>query len=123
MVNQLLGVRSDSEVNEIAQLFSDFVDGCLSIPINLKGFAYHTAMKVTYQNTCVSTLYRSYVLLYKLSLSLSQYIYILIIHLYMSVMFVDSSENFLFFLFKKVYFIFSSLESDIRPYKFNKLYN
>jgi hypothetical protein len=47
MVNQLLGVTSDSEVNEIAQLFSDFVDGCLSIPINVRGFAYHTAMKVT----------------------------------------------------------------------------
>lgn len=45
MVNQLLGVTSDSEVNEIAQLFSDFVDGCLSIPINVRGFAYHTAMK------------------------------------------------------------------------------
>jgi hypothetical protein len=53
MVNQLLGVRSDEEVNEMAQLFSDFVDGCLSIPINLKGFAYHTAMKVTCENTCL----------------------------------------------------------------------
>lgn len=47
MVNQLLGVSNDSEVNEMAQLFSDFVDGCLSIPINLPGFAYHIAMKVT----------------------------------------------------------------------------
>ncbi|XP_027169450.1 abietadienol/abietadienal oxidase [Coffea eugenioides] len=45
MVNQLLGVSNDSEVNEMAQLFSDFVDGCLSIPINLPGFAYHIAMK------------------------------------------------------------------------------
>ncbi|XP_022892066.1 abietadienol/abietadienal oxidase isoform X2 [Olea europaea var. sylvestris] len=45
MVNQLLGVSSESEVNEIAQLFSDFVDGCLSAPINLPGFSYHTAMK------------------------------------------------------------------------------
>ncbi|KAL2539688.1 Cytochrome [Abeliophyllum distichum] len=45
MVNQLLGVTSESEVNEITQLFSDFVDGCLSAPINLPGFAYHTAMK------------------------------------------------------------------------------
>ncbi|KAK9266246.1 hypothetical protein L1049_000034 [Liquidambar formosana] len=45
MVNQLLGVSSESEVNEMAQLFSDFVDGCLSVPINLPGFAYHTAMK------------------------------------------------------------------------------
>ncbi|XP_048444017.1 abietadienol/abietadienal oxidase [Pyrus x bretschneideri] len=45
MVNQLLGVSSDSEINEMAQLFSDFVDGCLSFPINLPGFAYHTAMK------------------------------------------------------------------------------
>lgn len=46
MVNQLLGVSSESEVNEMAQLFSDFVDGCLSVPINMPGFAYHTAMKV-----------------------------------------------------------------------------
>jgi hypothetical protein len=53
MVNQLLGVRSNEEVNEMAQLFSDFVDGCLSIPINLKGFAYHTAMKVTCENNCL----------------------------------------------------------------------
>ncbi|XP_054788791.1 abietadienol/abietadienal oxidase isoform X2 [Prosopis cineraria] len=45
MVNQLLGVSSESQVNEMAQLFSDFVDGCLSFPINLPGFAYHTAMK------------------------------------------------------------------------------
>lgn len=48
MVNQLLGVSSESEVCEIAQLFSDFVDGCLSIPIKLPGFAYYTAMKVNY---------------------------------------------------------------------------
>ncbi|KAA8533381.1 hypothetical protein F0562_033086 [Nyssa sinensis] len=45
MVNQLLGVSSESEVNEMAGFFSDFVNGCLSIPINLPGFAYHTAMK------------------------------------------------------------------------------
>ncbi|XP_077247189.1 cytochrome P450 superfamily protein [Tasmannia lanceolata] len=45
MVNQLLGVSSESEVNELASLFSDFVDGCLSVPIKLPGFAYHTAMK------------------------------------------------------------------------------
>ncbi|KAK4428208.1 Abietadienol/abietadienal oxidase [Sesamum alatum] len=45
MVNQLLGVSSESEVNQIAQLFSDFADGCLSVPINLLGFAYHKAMK------------------------------------------------------------------------------
>ncbi|XP_073054047.1 abietadienol/abietadienal oxidase [Primulina eburnea] len=44
-VNQLLGVTSESEVNEIAQLFSDFADGCLSVPINLPGFAYYKAMK------------------------------------------------------------------------------
>lgn len=48
MVNQLLGVSSESEVSEIAQLFSDFVDGCLSVPIKLPGFAYYTAMKVNY---------------------------------------------------------------------------
>ena len=46
MVNQLLGVSSESQINEMAQLFSDFVDGCLSIPINTPGFAYHSAMKV-----------------------------------------------------------------------------
>lgn len=46
MVNQLLGVSTESEINEMAELFSDFVDGCLSIPINFPGFAFHTAMKV-----------------------------------------------------------------------------
>ncbi|XP_010471395.1 PREDICTED: abietadienol/abietadienal oxidase-like [Camelina sativa] len=45
MVNQLLGVSSESEVNEMSQLFSDFVDGCLSVPIDLPGFTYHKAMK------------------------------------------------------------------------------
>ncbi|XP_028086120.1 abietadienol/abietadienal oxidase [Camellia sinensis] len=46
MVNQLLGVsKTEGEVDEMARLFSDFVDGCLSLPINLPGFAYHTAMK------------------------------------------------------------------------------
>ncbi|KAL5554471.1 hypothetical protein UlMin_041872 [Ulmus minor] len=45
MVNQLLGVTGKSEINEMAQLFSDFVDGCLSLPINFLGTAYHTAMK------------------------------------------------------------------------------
>ncbi|PWA74583.1 cytochrome P450 superfamily protein [Artemisia annua] len=44
MVNQLLGISSEKEVGEIAQLFSDFVDGCLSVPVSLPGFAYHTAM-------------------------------------------------------------------------------
>ncbi|KAL7588287.1 hypothetical protein Lser_V15G40473 [Lactuca serriola] len=44
MVNQLLGVSSESEVGEMAQLFSTFVDGCLSLPVSLPGFAYHTAM-------------------------------------------------------------------------------
>ncbi|GMQ11703.1 hypothetical protein CsSME_00054219 [Camellia sinensis var. sinensis] len=46
MVNQLLGVsKTEGEVDEMARLFSDFVDGCLSLPINLPGFAYHAAMK------------------------------------------------------------------------------
>ncbi|KAJ7970121.1 Cytochrome P450 family protein [Quillaja saponaria] len=45
MVNQLLGVSNEAEINEMAQLFSDFVDGCLSVPINLPGSAYHIAMK------------------------------------------------------------------------------
>ncbi|GKB61226.1 abietadienol/abietadienal oxidase [Tanacetum coccineum] len=44
MVNQLLGISSENEVGEIAQLFSDFVDGCLSVPVSLPGFAYHNAM-------------------------------------------------------------------------------
>ena len=47
MVNQLLGASSETEIKEMTHLFSDFVDGCLSLPINLPGFAYHTAMKVT----------------------------------------------------------------------------
>lgn len=47
MVNQLLGVSTESEIGEMACLFSDFVDGCLSVPINLPGFTYYTAMKVT----------------------------------------------------------------------------
>ncbi|PKA54011.1 Abietadienol/abietadienal oxidase [Apostasia shenzhenica] len=45
MVNQLLGVSSECEINDMASLFSDFVDGCLSVPINFPGFAYRTAMK------------------------------------------------------------------------------
>ncbi|XP_010537524.1 PREDICTED: abietadienol/abietadienal oxidase isoform X2 [Tarenaya hassleriana] len=45
MVNQLLGVSSQSEVDEMARLFSDFVDGCLSVPVNLPGFTYYRAMK------------------------------------------------------------------------------
>ncbi|KAJ6849545.1 abietadienol/abietadienal oxidase [Iris pallida] len=45
MVNQLLGVSTESEINEMASLFSDFVDGCLSVPIDLPGFSYHAAMK------------------------------------------------------------------------------
>ncbi|KAL1192324.1 Abietadienol/abietadienal oxidase [Cardamine amara subsp. amara] len=45
MVNQLLGVSTESEVDEMSRLFSDFVDGCLSVPINLPGFTYHKAMK------------------------------------------------------------------------------
>ncbi|XP_038875678.1 abietadienol/abietadienal oxidase [Benincasa hispida] len=49
MVSQLLGVSSESEVNEISRLFYDFVDGCISIPINLPGFAYYTAMKARKQ--------------------------------------------------------------------------
>ena len=46
MVNQLLGMCDESEINKMAELFSDFVDGCLSLPINFPGFAFHTAMKV-----------------------------------------------------------------------------
>ncbi|KFK41772.1 hypothetical protein AALP_AA2G170100 [Arabis alpina] len=45
MVHQLLGVSSESEVDEMSRLFSDFVDGCLSVPVNLPGFTYHKAMK------------------------------------------------------------------------------
>lgn len=47
MVNQLLGVSSESEIDQMAQFFSDFVDGCLSVPVDFPGFTYHTAMKVT----------------------------------------------------------------------------
>ena len=46
MVNQLLGASSETEIDEMARFFSDFVDGCLSLPINFPGFAFHTAMKV-----------------------------------------------------------------------------
>ncbi|KAG7598882.1 Cytochrome P450 superfamily [Arabidopsis suecica] len=52
MVNQLLGVSSQSEVNEMSQFFSDFVDGCLSVPINLPGFTYHKAMKARKEIIC-----------------------------------------------------------------------
>ncbi|KAJ4713713.1 Cytochrome P450 family protein [Melia azedarach] len=45
MINQLLGVSSESEIDQMARFFSDFVDGCLSIPINFPGSTYHTAMK------------------------------------------------------------------------------
>ncbi|XP_047340145.1 abietadienol/abietadienal oxidase [Impatiens glandulifera] len=45
MVNQLLGVSDEDEVDEMARLFSNFVDGCLSLPVNLPGFSYHTGMK------------------------------------------------------------------------------
>lgn len=53
MVNQLLGMSNESEIEEMAQLFSDFVDGCISLPINLPGFAYHTAMKVCLLALCI----------------------------------------------------------------------
>ncbi|XP_023000436.1 abietadienol/abietadienal oxidase [Cucurbita maxima] len=49
MVSQVLGVSSESEVEEISGLFYDFVDGCLSIPINFPGFAYYRAMKAREQ--------------------------------------------------------------------------
>ena len=69
MVNQLLGVTSDSEVNEMAQLFSDFVDGCLSIPINLPGFAYHTAMTVnTHMYMCIYI----YIYIYNFTVRISE---------------------------------------------------
>ncbi|KAL4186043.1 hypothetical protein AMTRI_Chr09g31810 [Amborella trichopoda] len=45
MVNQLLGVTTEAEINDMAHLFSDFVNGVLSIPINLRGFPYYTAMR------------------------------------------------------------------------------
>ncbi|KAF9664270.1 hypothetical protein SADUNF_Sadunf17G0138600 [Salix dunnii] len=45
MVNQLLGASSETEIDEMAHFFSDFVDGCLSLPINFPGFAFHNAMK------------------------------------------------------------------------------
>ncbi|WCJ34754.1 Cytochrome P450 superfamily protein [Euphorbia peplus] len=45
MVNQLMGESTEKEVNEMSQLFSNFVDGCLSIPINFPGFTYYTALQ------------------------------------------------------------------------------
>lgn len=54
MVNQLLGASSEREEDEMARWFSDFVDGCLSLPINFPGFAYHTAMKVKKKSTNIS---------------------------------------------------------------------
>ncbi|XP_050216705.1 abietadienol/abietadienal oxidase [Mercurialis annua] len=45
MVNQLVGVSSGSEISEMAQLFSHFVDGCLSVPIYFPGSSYYTAIK------------------------------------------------------------------------------
>ncbi|KAF6144600.1 hypothetical protein GIB67_006092 [Kingdonia uniflora] len=53
---RLLGVLSESEVNEMARLFSDFVDGCLSVPINVPGFTYHVAMKA--RETIISKIKR-----------------------------------------------------------------
>lgn len=53
MVNQLLGASKEREEDEMACLFSDFVDGCLSLPVNFPGFAYHTAMKVTKEQTYI----------------------------------------------------------------------
>ncbi|KAL3716390.1 hypothetical protein ACJRO7_008055 [Eucalyptus globulus] len=52
MVNQLLGMTGELDIDNMARHFSDFVDGCLSLPINLPGFAYHTAMKA--RNNIVS---------------------------------------------------------------------
>ncbi|XP_038688417.1 abietadienol/abietadienal oxidase [Tripterygium wilfordii] len=57
MVNQLLGVSSESEINEMAQSFSDFVDGCISIPINFPGLPYHTAMKA--REKIISKIYKT----------------------------------------------------------------
>lgn len=45
MANQLLGVSTEHEINEMSIHFSDFVDGVLSIPINISGSAYFKAMK------------------------------------------------------------------------------
>ena len=45
MANQLLGVSTEREINEMSTHFSDFVDGVLSIPINISGSAYFKAMK------------------------------------------------------------------------------
>ncbi|KAH9725046.1 cytochrome P450 superfamily protein [Citrus sinensis] len=38
-------VSSESEIDQMARFFSDFVDGCLSVPVDFPGFTYHTAMK------------------------------------------------------------------------------
>lgn len=59
MVNQLLGVSNECEVNEMAQLFSDFADGCLSVPINFPGTPYYTAMKVKFNLIIIYSLFLS----------------------------------------------------------------
>ncbi|KAJ6369380.1 hypothetical protein OIU76_027755 [Salix suchowensis] len=38
MVNQLLGASSETEIDEMAHFFSDFVDGCLSLPHKFSWF-------------------------------------------------------------------------------------
>lgn len=45
MANQLLGVSTEDEINEMSTHFTDFLHGILSIPINISGFAYFKAMK------------------------------------------------------------------------------
>ncbi|XP_051136539.1 abietadienol/abietadienal oxidase [Andrographis paniculata] len=57
IINQLLGMSSESQVDEIACLFSDFADGCLSVPIKLPGFAYHKAMKA--RECIINKIYRA----------------------------------------------------------------
>ncbi|GLJ35428.1 hypothetical protein SUGI_0712460 [Cryptomeria japonica] len=45
MANQLLGISTEEEINEMAPVFCDFVEGIISFPIKMPGFAYFKAMK------------------------------------------------------------------------------
>ncbi|KAH9289981.1 hypothetical protein KI387_034098, partial [Taxus chinensis] len=45
MANQLLGISTEDEINEMAPIFCDFVGGIISLPIKIPGFAYFKAMK------------------------------------------------------------------------------
>ncbi|KAH9326627.1 hypothetical protein KI387_006805, partial [Taxus chinensis] len=45
MANQLLGISTEDEINEMAPIFCAFVGGIISLPIKISGFTYLKAMK------------------------------------------------------------------------------